>query len=154
TSVETRDDLPEYPRLRAIQLTPVRDGERELLLVTDPLGVTPGQAVLGLETLAILQLLDGATSLTDIQALVMRESKDLRVGNIVRAFTAKLADLSLLHSPRFEAALARVQAEWHPLEVRPAALEGISYPGVREPLEAFLDEHFAGAERRMADRGE
>ena len=84
TSVEAHDDLPEYPRLRAVQLTPVRDGERELLLVTDPLGVTPGQPVLGLETIAILQLLDGATSLADIQSLVMRESKDLRVGHIVR----------------------------------------------------------------------
>src|SRR5262249_47360118 len=73
SSVETRDDLPEYPRLRGVQLTPVRDGDRDLLLVTDPLGITPGQPVLGFETLAILQLLDGATSLTDIQALVMQE---------------------------------------------------------------------------------
>ncbi|TMA23929.1 MAG: AmmeMemoRadiSam system protein B [Deltaproteobacteria bacterium] len=154
TSVEAHDDLPEYPRLRAVQLTPVRDGERELLLVTDPLGVTPGQPVLGLETIAILQLLDGATSLADIQSLVMRESKDLRVGHIVREFIAKLDDLFLLHSPRFEAALARMQEEWHPLEVRPAALEGISYPGDREPLEAFLDEHYASAERRVASEAE
>src|SRR5262245_30564570 len=28
-STSTHDDLPEYPRLRAVQLTPVRDGERE-----------------------------------------------------------------------------------------------------------------------------
>src|SRR6185369_2576774 len=69
SSVERRDDLPEYPRLRAVQLTPVRDGDRELLLVSDPLGVTPGQPVLSLETIGILQLLTGTTSLTDIQAL-------------------------------------------------------------------------------------
>src|SRR6185369_1680877 len=96
TSVETHDDLPEYPRLRAVQLTPVRDGERELLVVTDPLGVVKGQPVLGFETLAILQLLDGSTSLHDIQALLMRESKDLRIGNIIREFIAKLDELLLL----------------------------------------------------------
>jgi len=152
-SIETHDDLPEYPRLRAVQLTPVRDGERELIVVTDPLGVTPGQPVLGMETIAILQLLDGATSLTDIQALVMRESKDLRIGNIVREFIAKLDDLLLLHSPKFEAALAGIQAEWHPLEVRPAALEGICYPAERVPLERFLDEQFAFAGKQAADAG-
>src|SRR5262245_3903020 len=154
SSVETRDDLPEYPRLRGVQLTPVRDGDRELLLVTDPLGITPGQPVLGFETIAILQLLDGATSLTDIQALVMQESKDLRVGNIVREFISKLDDLLLLHSPRFEAALARAQAEWHPLEVRPAALEGICYPAEREALEEFLGEQFEFAAKRAAEAGE
>ena len=52
---ETPDDLPEYPRMRPLLLLPVRDGERELLLVQDPLGVIPGQPVLGMESLAILQ---------------------------------------------------------------------------------------------------
>jgi len=154
TSVETRDDLPEYPRLRAVHLTPVRDGERELLLVTDPLGITPGQPALGFETLALLQLLDGATSLTDIQALVMQESKDLRIGSMVREFIGKLDELLLLHSPRFEAAIARVQAEWHPLEVRPAALEGLSYPAERELLERFLDQHFDEAAKHAKAAGE
>ena len=156
TSVETHDDLPEYPRLRAVQLTPVRDGERELLVVTDPLGIVRGQPVLGLETIAILQLLDGATSLKDIQALVMQESKDLRVGNIVREFIAKLDDLLLLQSPKFEAAMAQAQAEWHPLEVRPAALEGICYPAEKELLEKYLDEQFAFAatlDAEAADAG-
>jgi AmmeMemoRadiSam system protein B len=153
TSVETHDDLPEYPRLRAVQLTPVRDGERELLVVSDPLGITRGQPVLGFETLAILQLLDGATSLTDIQALVMQESKDLRIGNIVREFIAKLDDMLLLHSPKFDAALQRAQAEWHPLEVRPAAFEGVCYPAEREALEKYLDEQFAFAAKQAEEAG-
>src|SRR5437763_10752422 len=152
-SIETHDDLPDYPRLRAVQLTPVREAGRELLVVTDPLGVVKGQPVLGIETLAILQLLDGTTSLTDIQALVMQESKDLRVGNMVRDFIARLDELLLLHSPRFEAALAKLQAEWHPLEVRPAAFEGICYPAGKEPLEQFLNAHFEEAETRRQASG-
>jgi hypothetical protein len=110
--------------------------------------------VLGFETIAILQLLDGTTSLNDIQALVMQESKDLRVGNMVREFIGKLDEMLLLQSPRFEAALARVQAEWHPLEVRPAAFDGVCYPAEREPLENFLDGQFARAERLRSDAGE
>ena len=132
---ESADDLPEYPRLRPLMILPVRDGERELLLIQDPLGVMPGQPVLGIEALAILQLLDGTVSLTDISAAVMHESKDLRVGNMVRDFIAQLDELLMLESPRFERALAEARAEYHPLEIRPAALEGVSYPAEREELE-------------------
>src|SRR5512134_1705091 len=140
TSVEAHDDLPEYPRLRPVQIAPVRDGERELLLLSDPLGITPGQPALGLETLPLLQLLDGTTSLTDIQAMLMRESKDLRVGAIVREFVAKLDELLLLHSPRFEAAWQEAQRDYHRLEVRSAAMEGLCYPAERGELERWLDE--------------
>jgi hypothetical protein len=153
-SLETHDDLPDYPRLRALQIAPVRDGERELLLVTDPLGITPGQPVLGLEALPLLQLMDGTTSLTDLQALVMRESKDLRVGNMVREFVAQLDEMLLLHSPRFEAARQEAQRDYHRLEVRPAAMEGLCYPEAREALERWLDEHFARAEERRSAAGE
>ena len=154
SSVEPTDDLPEYPRLRPIQIAPVRDGERELLVITDPLGVTPGQPVLGFESIAILQMLDGTTSLTDIQALVMQESKDLRVGNMVREFIGKLDEMLLLQSPRFEAALAQVQAEWHQLEVRPAVLDGVCYPTEHAALEKYLDAQFEHAAKLMSEAGQ
>jgi len=154
SSVESHDDLPEYPRLRPVQISAVRDGERELLVVTDPLGLTPGQPVLGFETIAILQMLDGTTSLTDIQAMLMSESKDLRVGNIVREFIAKLDEMLLLQSPRFEEAYARAQREYHPLEVRPAAFDGASYPGDAASLETYVDEQFRHAELKMSEAGE
>ena len=85
-------------------LVPVRDGQREMLLVSDPLGVIPGQPVLGIEALAILQLLDGSVSVNDIAAVLMRESKDLRIGSMVREFVRQLDDLLMLDSPRFEQA--------------------------------------------------
>ncbi|MCC6349527.1 MAG: AmmeMemoRadiSam system protein B [Candidatus Eisenbacteria bacterium] len=142
---ESAEDLPEYPRLRQLMILPVRDGERELLVVNDPMGIVPGQPVLPLESLAVLQLLDGTVSLTDISAAVMSESKDLRVGNMIRDFIAQLDELLMLESPRFERALAEARARYHALEIRPAALEGVSYPAEREALETMLDEHFAGA---------
>jgi AmmeMemoRadiSam system protein B len=151
---ESADELPEYPRLRRLMIMPVRDGERELLLVQDPMGVVNGQPVLGIEALAILQLLDGTVSLTDISAAVMQESKDLRVGNMVRDFIAQLDELLMLESPRFERALAEARADYHRLEIRPAALEGVSYPAGRAELELFLDEHFQAASAMRAGRNE
>lgn len=151
---ETREDLPEYPRLRALQMRAVKDGERDLIVLSDPLGIVKGQPVLGMESLAILQLLDGTTSLTDITALFMRETKDLRVGNMIREFIGQLDDMLLLESPKYQKALQQVADEWRPLEVRPATLEGLCYPADHEELEKYLDEQYTFVAKRMADGGE
>lgn len=151
---ESAEELPEYPRMRRLVLMPVRDGERELILVSDPMGIMPGQPVLGIESLAILQLLDGTVSLTDITAAVMRESKDLRVGNMVRDFVAQLDELLMLESPRFERALEALRVDYRRLEIRASAFDGHSYPAERAELEAFLDAHFVEADRRRTEAGE
>lgn len=148
---EEAEDLPEYPRLRPLVLVPVSDGQREVLLVQDPLGVVEGQPVLGMEALPILQLLDGTVSLTDLTAALMRESKDLRIGNMVRDFVGQLDRMLLLESPRFEAAWKALRDAWHPLEIRPAAHDGHSYPAGRDELAGFLDAHFEAA-TRMRER--
>lgn len=142
---EEETELPEFPRLRPLIILPVRDGERELLLIQDPLGVIPGQPVLGIEALAILQLLDGSVSLTDLSAALMRESKDLRIQQMVRDFIRQLDELLMLESPRFEAAHRKLRDAYHPLEIRPAALAGRAYPADPAELERKLDEDFAAA---------
>jgi AmmeMemoRadiSam system protein B len=151
---ETRDELPEYPKLRPLVLMPFSDGKRELILVNDPLGVIEGQPVLGIESLALLQLLDGTLSLNDIITAATRESKDIRIANMVRDFIAQLDDLLMLESPRFESAHRELREAYHALEIRPAALEGHSYPAEREALKKFLDEHFAAAEKMRSEAGE
>jgi len=144
---EPDPDLPEYPRLRPLVLMPFRDGERDLLLVSDPLGVIPGQPVLGIESLALLQLLDGTVSLSDLAAVLMRESKDIRITNMVRDFVGQIDKLLMLDSPRFEAAYQELRDAYHPLEIRSATLEGHSYPAEPDALRRFLDGHFAAAEK-------
>jgi AmmeMemoRadiSam system protein B len=144
---ETEDDVPERPRLRPLVLVPVSDGKREALLVSDPLGVMQGQPVLGVESLAILQLLDGSVSLNDITAALMRDTKDIRVANMVRDFVARLDQLLMLDSPRFEAAYRELRDAYRQLEIRQSAFDGRSYPAERDKLVAFLDANFAEAER-------
>jgi len=150
TAEDAADGLPEYPRLRPLILMPVSDGERELLLVTDPLGVIPGQPVLSLEALALLQLLDGSVSIADLTALLMRENKDLRMAGVVRDFVAELDRLLMLDSPRFEAAYREARETWHQLEIRPAACETRSYPADPAALRTFLAGHFEAAEAQRA----
>jgi hypothetical protein len=139
------EDLPEFPRLRPLLLIPISDGQREVVLVQDPMGVVPGQPLLAVESLGLLQLFDGATSLTDITAALMRESKDLRVANMVRDFVSKVDHLLMLDSPRFQRVWREIRDAYHPLEIRQAAFDGRSYPADRESLLKFLEAHYAAA---------
>jgi hypothetical protein len=143
---EEHDELPERPRLRPLVLAMARQGERDVLVVTDPLGVMPAPAALSVETLGVLQLLDGNTPLNDLTAAVMRESKDLRVGNMLRDFIAQLDQMLMLDSPRFEQAYRALREQYHALEIRQAVFEGHAYPEGREACGAFVDAHFAEAE--------
>ena len=151
---DTPDDLPEYPKIRPLVIVPVRDGGRELLLVSDPLGVMQNQPVLGMEALPLLQLMDGTVALKDLSAALMTESKDLRVANLVRDFVAQLDDLLMLDSPRFAEAYRELRRTYHELEIRPAALAGRAYPEDPAELRKFLDEQFAAAAKQRADAGE
>lgn len=142
--------LPEYPRLRPLEMVPVREADQELLLVTDPLGVIPAPVALRLETLELLQVLDGTVSLTDLGAEMVRGSQDVRAAGFVRDFVAQLDRMLMLDSPRFATAWEQRRHEYHQLEIRTAALEGVSYPAERAALERFLDGHFAAAEQQRA----
>ena len=150
-SIEATDDLPEYPRLRPLEILPVRSGEQELLLISDPLGVLRAPVALRIEVFDLLQLLDGTLSINEISALVARESKDLRAARFVRDLIGQLDQLLLLDSPRFHQAHSALRDEYHRLEVRQAAFEGASYPSARDEAATFLKEHF---ERAAAIRTE
>lgn len=141
SSVETAEDLPEYPRLRPLEIVPVRSGDQELLLISDPFGVLPNPVALRIEAFELLQLLDGSLSIHEISALVARESKDVRAAGFVRDLIGQLDQLLLLESPRFHQAYDAIRDEYHRLEIRQAAHEGASYPGNPPEAQAFLDEH-------------
>jgi AmmeMemoRadiSam system protein B len=151
---EEAQDLPEYPRLRPLEIIPVREGDRDLLLVHDPLGVMPGPVALRIEALELLRILDGRLSLTDLAAEVVRGSQDVRAASTVRDFIGQLDRLLMLDSPRFQAAWDALRQAWHQLEVRQAVLAGVSYPDDPAALEAFLDAHFAEAARLRDEAGQ
>src|SRR5262245_14951994 len=151
---EEPEDLPEYPRLRPLEILAVREGDRDLLLVNDPLGVMPAPIALKIDALDMLRVLDGSFSLNDLAAEVVRASKDLRAGSYVKEFVAQLDRLLMLDSPRFHEAFQALRDGYRRLEVRQAALGGVSYPDDPTELGTFLDGHFAEAERLRSEAGE
>jgi hypothetical protein len=153
-AAEEPEGLPEHPRLRPLEIVALRDGNRDVLLVNDPLGVMPAPVVLRVEALDLLRVLDGSLSLNDIAAEVVRASNDLRAATYVKGFVAQLDRMLMLDSPRFEEAYRALREGYHRLEVRQAALGGHSYPEDPAELAAFIDGHFQEAERARADAGQ
>jgi AmmeMemoRadiSam system protein B len=151
---EESEDLPDYPKLRPLEVLPVRSGDQDLILITDPQGVVRAPLALRIEVLDLLQLLDGTLSLNEITALVARESKDVRAARFVRDLIGQLDRLLLLDSPRFHAAFDELRGQYHRLEIRQAALEGISYPGDPREAEAFVAHHEEQARAIAAAEGE
>ncbi len=150
---EEPDELPEYPRLRPLEIMAMRDGDRDILLVNDPLGVMPAPIALRIDALEMLRVLDGTLSTSDIAAEVVRASKDLRAGAYVKEFVAQLDRMLMLDTPRFHEALRALRDGYHQLEVRQAVLGGLSYPEDPAELNTFIDGHFAEAERLRAEAG-
>jgi hypothetical protein len=137
--------LPDRPRLRALEVVPVREDEREGLLVRDPTGVSEAPAFLRLEVLPLLQLLDGTRSLDEICTRVVAESGDPAHAEAVRRFIEDLDGLYLLESPRYEARRRELDEAYRRLPVRDAVLAGISYPAEPGEAEKFLGGHYAEA---------
>ena len=151
---EEEEDLPERPRLRPLEMLPVRSGDQDLLLVSDPLGLLRNPVALRIEVLDLLQLLDGTLSIQDLSALVARESKDVRAASFVRELIGQLDRLLLLDSPRFHQAYDALRDEYHRLEVRQASHEGLSYPADAAEAQTFLDDHFEKARAMMTAAGQ
>lgn len=146
--------LPARPRLRALEIVPIRDGNREGLLIRDPLGVAEAPAFLRIEVLPLLQLLDGSRSVDEISSRIVTESGDPAHGEAVRRFVEDLDRLYLLESPRYEARRKELAAEYRRLPAREAVLAGTAYPAERGEAEKFLAGHYAEAKAiRAAERG-
>jgi AmmeMemoRadiSam system protein B len=131
-----------------------RDGERDLIVVNDPLGVMPAPIALRMESLELLRVLDGTFSLNDLAAEVVRASQDIRAGNYVKEFVGQLDRMLMLESPRFDAAYRALRDDYHRMEIRQAMLGGVSYPAGAAEAGTFVDEHFAAAERMRAEAGD
>lgn len=136
---------PDRPRLRALELVAMHEGGRDLLVAHDPLGVCENTVVLRLETLPLLQLLDGSRTTEEITKQVVAESGDMRHADVVQRFIDDLDHLYLLESPRFEERRRELAAAYRALPVREPALSGLSYPADADELRKFFGGHYAEA---------
>lgn len=131
------------PKLRTVEMMPIRREGKDMILLRDPEGVWEGELLISRELAFILLLMDGSRSLRDIQVEYMRSFGELLYTEKLEEILSNLDERYLLHSSRYENRLTELRSEYEEKQQRPPALAGRSYPADREELLSFLHQMFS-----------
>lgn len=122
------------PKLRVLDIQPTPEG----FALRDPYGVSREVLVLSPEAMYIASLLNGERDLTDLQALLLRESGSLVPKEKLQELVEALEKAGFLEDETTQARL-RAAEEAFLKNPRPMALAEMSYPKTQEGFEAFLE---------------
>jgi AmmeMemoRadiSam system protein B len=128
----TRDDL---------EFLPVQHEGQQFVLIRDSLGLVEEGKAVGLPLYQIMTLLDGTTTVRDLQMALMRQQGGMLVGtDEINGILAHLDESFLLDSDRYKEAKNRIIADFASKRIRPCSHSGKSYPDNPSELEGRLDE--------------
>jgi len=130
-------------RLRAVESFPVEHEGRSCIALRDPGGYTNAIVLLHGPLLEIVSLFDGAHSVADIQAVVMRRHGQRVERRQIEEIAEALDEQGFLDSPSFADRRAVIDASFLAAPTRPAAHAGGAYAGEAGELRAMLDGFFA-----------
>jgi AmmeMemoRadiSam system protein B len=131
------------PRLRAIEAVPVQHEGAPYLALRDTAGYTSSVLMLPTILVELIALLDGAHSVADIQAALLRRRGERVARADVERLVAVLDEHGFLDSPAFAARRAAVDREFLEAPRRPATHAGGAYAGDADALRAALAGYFA-----------
>lgn len=146
------------PRLRPLDVQRIADGERRGLVLSDPLGIAPGEAFVPEGLVPIVAMFDGEQTVAAIQARVRAAGQPLPAG-FVKDLVGQLDEALFLESSRGAAAITAARDEFLAAGVRAARHVGSAgYPADQDTLRAHLatmipTQPAAVATRRPTPRG-
>lgn len=126
---------------RDLEFFPVQDQGQQVVLIRDPLGLVPEGKAVGLPLYQMMTLLDGNTTVRDLQMELMRQKGGVLVGvDEINGLLAHLDESFLLDSERFKNAKERIITDFTARRIRPCSHSGKSYPESPSELRVRLDE--------------
>lgn len=126
------------PRLRPLDVRRIADADRTGLVLSDPLGLAPGQAFVPEELVPIVAMFDGERTVASIQARVRAAGQPLPPG-FVADLVGLLDDALLLVSARSAVAITAAREAFLAPGLRPARHVGSAgYPSDAASLRASL----------------
>jgi AmmeMemoRadiSam system protein B len=139
-------DSTQYPVLRNLQFSPIKQGEDQLIVLWDPSGLSKEKLVLPLNFFFIVQHFDGEHSLQDIGALYLKRFGEFLMPHKVEQLVTDLEQKLFLEGARTEAARQQAQADYRQQPTRPAAFAGRSYEADSVKLRKQIDGFFTSSE--------
>lgn len=134
------DETPPLAR-RDLEFFPVQQQGQQFVLIRDSLGLVPEGKAVGLPLYQMMTLLDGTTTVRDLQMELMRQKGGVLVGSDeINGLLTHLDESFLLDSERFKNARERIIADFTSRRIRPCSHCGKSYPKNPSELRVRLDE--------------
>ncbi|CUS33318.1 conserved hypothetical protein [Candidatus Nitrospira nitrificans] len=139
-------DSAQYPVLRHLQFSPIKQGEDQLIVLWDPSGLSKEKLVLPLNFFFIVQHFDGEHSLQDIGALYLKRFGEFLMPNKVEQLVTDLEQKLFLEGERTEAARQQARIAYRQQPIRRAAIAGRSYEADGVKLRKQIDGFFTSGE--------
>ena len=124
-----------------LEFFPVQHQGQQLVLIRDHLGLVEEGKAVGLPLYQIMTLLNGNTTVRDLQMELIRQGGGVLVGvDEINNLLAHLDESFILDSERFKNAKERIIADFTSQSIRPCSHCGKSYPENPSELRDRLDE--------------
>src|SRR5689334_8233044 len=136
-------DFTQYPILRNLQFSPIKQGEDQLVVLWDASGLSREKLVLPLNYFFIVQHFDGEHSLHEIGALYLKRFGEFLMPGKVEELVTDLEAKLFLEGDRTEAARAQARSAYRQAPVRQAAFAGKSYEADSGRLKKQIDGFFS-----------
>ncbi|HBR49594.1 MAG TPA: AmmeMemoRadiSam system protein B [Nitrospira sp.] len=139
-------DPAQFPVLRNLQFSPIKQGEDQLMVLWDPSGLSQEKLVLPLNFFFIVQHFDGEHSIQEIGALYLKRFGEFLLPSKVEQLVADLDRKLFLEGPRTETARQQARSEYRQRPFRPAVFAGRSYEADGAKLLKQIDGFFTSSE--------
>jgi len=139
-------DSAQYPVLRNLQFSPIKQGEDQLIVLWDPSGLSKEKLVLPLNFFFIVQHFDGEHSLQEIGALYLKRFGDFLLPGKVEQLVADLDQKLFLEGSRAEAARQQARVDYRQRPFRLSICAGRSYEADDAKLRKQIDGFFTSSE--------
>src|SRR5512134_3738669 len=142
----TAKDPKQYPILRNLQFSPIKEGEEQYMVLWDPTGLSKEKLVLPLNYFFIIQHFDGEHSLQEIGALYLKRFGEFLMPNKVEQLVADLDQKLFLEGDRAETARQQARNDYRQSPLRKAAFAGRGYEADGTKLKKQIDGFFTSKE--------
>jgi len=146
-STETVEkDSKNYPILRNLQYSPLKQGDEQYIVLWDPSGLSSEKLVLPLNFFYLFQFMDGDHSLEQVGAEYLKKYGEFMMPDRLSKLVADLDEKLFLEGDRLKAVQAEAFAAYRKLEVRPMAFAGKQYEADPVKLREQIDGFYASKE--------
>jgi AmmeMemoRadiSam system protein B len=142
----TAKDPKQYPVLRNLQFSPIKEGEDQFIVLWDPSGLSKEKLVLPLNYFFIIQHFDGEHSLQEIGGLYLKRFGEFLMPNKVEQLVSDLDTKLFLEGERAEEAKQQAQDVYRQAPLRQSAFAGKSYEADGAKLRKQIDGFFTSKE--------